>query len=84
MFAKLRSLFQKLVDTSPPEGSTTCAHCRKPITPGTPVSAAWMGAPHPYMHTTIKCDESGGTMYAGVWGKGVLIPFHALGKTSSS
>ena len=55
-----------------PEGSTICAHCKKPIVPGTPVAHAWTGAPHPYTHATFACDESGGAMYCGVWGNGTL------------
>ncbi|MDB5224818.1 MAG: hypothetical protein JWO43_440 [Candidatus Adlerbacteria bacterium] len=62
----------------PPKGSTTCAHCLRPIVPGTPVAHAWIGAPHPYTHATFACDESGGAMYAGIWGEYKLHGLHEL------
>jgi hypothetical protein len=58
----------------PPPGSTTCATCGLPITPGELVAHAWIGAPYPYTHATFQCDKSGGAMYGGTWGNGKFLP----------
>ena len=69
--------YDKKISTYKPGYATTCASCKQPIYPGTPVGQAWMGAPHPFTHLTFECCESGG-LYCGVWGGGRLKTLHEI------
>ena len=54
--------------------SAVCASCWQAIFPGSPVAAAWDGAPQPFTHLNDDCCLSAG-LYCGTWTEDGLKPF---------